>query len=224
MLELFPGLMLQTLTTALAVVLAVALLLRPRWVRRPGGVVFASVTVVALPLLLLFMGASQHIEHTKETVFCLGCHAMYPYGQSLLEEEQGVLAAAHYQDGLVPPEHACFSCHTEYTLFGGLRAKTKGLQHMWYAYVAGVPDPIALYDPYSNRECLYCHGSARSFRTQPAHEGSIPQMADNELSCLLCHGPAHGVEPGEVHAAEEGTRDFRLPEAVVEDGGPAWIH
>ena len=214
MLELFPALWLPTLLTAVGVVLAVVFLLRPRLAAPRGGAVLAVVAVLGLPAFLLWIGMDQHVHHAKETEFCLSCHAMLPYGESLTQAEEGVLAAVHFQNRYVPSDQACFTCHTAYTLYGGLQAKLSGVRHMWHAYVAGVPDPIQLYGEYKNRDCLHCHMGQPRFMEQPAHQGQIPAMQGEEISCLLCHGPVHGVEEGAVTAAIEGSRRFQRPESV----------
>ncbi len=58
---------------------------------------------------------------------------------------------------------ACYTCHTDYAMFGTVHAKLEGLHHV-YVYWFGTPmKPIRLYQPYNNRECLHCHEGARSF-------------------------------------------------------------
>lgn len=212
MLELFPGLLLPGLLTALGVLAALAFLVRPELARGRGGAVAGAVGLLGLPALLLWVGIDHHVQLSKDTEFCLSCHSMDPYGASLTHREEGLLAAVHFGNRYVDPQHACYACHTSYTMYGGLQAKIGGLQHMWHAYVAGVPDPIELYAEYENRECLRCHGGRPSFLQQPAHQGQIQQMQEEDLSCLLCHGPVHGVEEGEVSAALEGRRDFARPD------------
>jgi cytochrome c-type protein NapC len=210
-LELFAGLLVRELLTALGVLLAAIFLLRPGLARRRAGAMLGTIGLAGFPAFLFWVGADVHVNHSKETTFCLSCHSMYPYGQSLTRADEGMLAAVHFENYYVPRAEACYTCHTDYTLYGGLKAKFTGLQHMWHAYVAGVPDPIQLYREYGNRECLRCHSGAPTFVQQPAHEGQIPQMEDGELSCLLCHGPMHGVEEGEVQAAIERSKEFQFP-------------
>jgi nitrate/TMAO reductase-like tetraheme cytochrome c subunit len=209
-LELLAGLLVREVLTLLGVALAAIFLIRPWLARARTGAMVGAIALLGFPAFLFWIGADVHVHQSKETTFCLSCHSMYPYGQSLTEPDKA-LAGVHFQNYFVPRDEACYTCHTNYTLFGGIQAKFTGLQHMWHAYVAGVPDPIQLYGEWNNRECLRCHAEAPSFLEQPAHEGQIPAMQDNDLSCLLCHGPMHGVEKGEVRAAIEGRKEFRLP-------------
>lgn len=218
MLELFPELWISGLFTALGVLLGVLFLARPSLARSRSGALLGALALGGLPLFLLWIGMDVHVQHSKETDFCLSCHSMLPYGQSLTEAEEGMLAGVHFEHHYVPQEYACYSCHTEYTLYGGLKAKFAGLQHMWHSYVVGVPDPIELYGDYANRECLRCHEGVPSFVQQPAHEGQLEELSEGALSCLLCHGPLHGVEEGEVTAALEGRTRFRLPETLGRGG------
>jgi len=216
--ELFPGLLLTGVLTALGVVLAAVFVVRPGLAIGRGGAVLGVVALLALPFALLWLGMDVHVHHSKNTSFCLSCHVMHPYGESLTELDEGMLAAVHFQSRYVPKEEACYSCHTQYTLYGGLNAKYAGVEHMWHNYVAGVTDPIELYSPYENRECLHCHNGAPSLEEQPAHEGQLEAMREGEISCLLCHGPVHGVEEGEVTAAIEGRGEFELPQGLSGGG------
>jgi hypothetical protein len=34
------------------------------------------------------------------------------------------------QNNRIPKEHACYTCHTDYTMFGDVNAKMRGLQHI----------------------------------------------------------------------------------------------
>jgi cytochrome c-type protein NapC len=69
------------------------------------------------------------------------------------------LAAAHFQNHRVPADEACYTCHTNYAMFGGMKAKIGGLRHIYVYYLGKPPQPadIKLYEPYNNRECLHCH-------------------------------------------------------------------
>lgn len=213
MLELFPGILLPAALTALGVLLAGMLLVRPELVRRRSGAVIGAMALLGVPAFLLWVGMDQHVQHTKKTGFCLSCHSMLPYGESVTKDEEGLLAAVHFQNRYVSQETGCYACHTEYTMYGGLKAKIAGVQHVWAAYVGGVADPIELYGgTYANRECLRCHQGRPNFMAQPAHQGQLQEMREEDVSCLLCHGPVHGVEEGEVTEAIEGRREFRLPE------------
>lgn len=188
-----------TLVVLLAVVtliLVVALAFRPDLARNGGGRIFAFLVLLMLPVFGGFLAGWRHLDHSTSTSFCLSCHIMEPYGASL-ESETPSLAAAHYQNNRVPRDEACYSCHTDYTMYGDLAAKWRGLQHVWVYYVGGAPEPqdIQLYVPYRNRECLHCHEGARSFEELPLHAGDIREaLATNELSCLDCHAVAHDPE------------------------------
>lgn len=176
--------------------LVLVLAWRPDLAQDSGGRVFAFIVLFLLPVFGGVMAARTHLEHSRSTSFCLSCHVMEPFGASL-EADAPYLAASHYQNHLVPSGQACYSCHTDYTMYGGLAAKWRGLQHVYAYYIGGAPEPeaIRLYGAYNNRECLYCHDGAKSFEEFPMHRP--PEMREalqrNETSCLLCHRPAHGV-------------------------------
>lgn len=151
--------------------------------------VFAALFV--LPIASVRAGLSTHMEGSKTTEFCMSCHVMEPYGQSLLVEDERYLPAAHFQNRRVERDTACFACHTQYTMFGDLNAKINGLRHLLVYYSGRTPDPIELYGEYQNRECLHCHAGARGF--EEFHAPQMPSLVDDERSCLACHGPSHDV-------------------------------
>jgi cytochrome c-type protein NapC len=209
MLELVPGPWISVAATLVGVLLALRFVVRPARTRQAGGALVAVVAFVAVPGLLLTVGAERHLALSKSTAFCLSCHEMHPYGASLLQPDR--LAHAHWAGRFVPREAACYTCHTEYTLYGGLRAKLKGLQHLWVHFFGAQPDPIALYTPYSNRECLHCHEGAKSFEEAEGHLDQLEAFRAGTKTCMKCHGPSHGVEKGAVSAAIAGTQQFQLP-------------
>jgi nitrate/TMAO reductase-like tetraheme cytochrome c subunit len=146
------------------------------------------------------MGTTYHIDHSKETQFCLSCHEMEPFGRSLMVDDPAHIPAAHFQNHRVPAGEACFTCHTTYAMFGDIRAKMHGLRHVYVHYLRTPPAPeaIRLYDPFNNRECLHCHLGARSFEEGAVHNADpdlLPAIKSNKTSCLSsgCHDVAHNV-------------------------------
>ena len=219
MLELVPALLIAVATTAVAVLLALVFVWRPARARQRGGALVATLAFVALPGLVLTVGAERHLDQSKTTEFCMSCHEMHPYGASLLQPE--TLAGAHFANRTVPRGAACYACHTQYTMFGGLAAKAKGVQHLWVHYFGDLQDPLKLYEPYSNRECLHCHEGASSFDDAIGHSESLEQFRADTKSCISCHEPAHGVAAGAVSAAVAGTGTFPLPAAAGAAGRAA---
>ena len=194
-----PGPLLLLLIAVTAVLIGV-LVFRPNVTATQGGKILAFFVLFLLPLICLGMGTSYHIDRSKRTEFCLSCHEMEPYGQSLLVDDPAHLAAAHFQNHRVPAEEACYTCHTNYAMFGGFRAKLHGLKHVYVHYIGTPPAPeaIRLYDPYNNRECLHCHLGARSFEEGAVHTADpdlLPAVKANKVSCVSsgCHEVVHNV-------------------------------
>jgi cytochrome c-type protein NapC len=113
-------------------------------------------------------------------------------------DDPSYLAAAHFQNHRVPADQACYTCHTNYAMFGGVRAKMHGLRHVYVQYLGKLPQQIHLYEPYNNRECLHCHLGARSFEEGAMHNADpdlLPAVKANKMSCLSsgCHDVVHNV-------------------------------
>jgi cytochrome c-type protein NapC len=192
--------------TLLLVLIAVTAILigtvafRPGATASPGGKILAFFVFFLLPLVCAGMGTTYHVNRSKRTEFYLSCHEMEPYGKSLRVDDPSYLAAAHFQNHRVPADEACYTCHTNYAMFGGFRAKMHGLKHVYVHYLGTPPAPeaIKLYDPFNNRECLHCHEGARSFEEGAVHTADpdlLPAIKTNKMSCLSsgCHKVVHNV-------------------------------
>ena len=195
----FPSTVLLLLV-AVSAVLTGVIVLRPDVTATRGGKILAFLVLFLLPLLCADIGISYQIERSKHTEFCLSCHEMEPYGKSLYVDDPGYLAAAHFQNHRVPAEEACYTCHTDYAMFGDFRAKLHGLRQVYVHYLRAPPAPeaIRLYEPYNNRECLHCHEGARSFEEGAVHNADpdlLPAVKANRMSCLSsgCHQIVHNV-------------------------------
>jgi cytochrome c-type protein NapC len=183
-----------------AVVLAALIARRPDLTRVRSGKIFAFAALFLLPGLSLAVGYSTQMERAQSTTFCLSCHVMTDFGRTLLIDDPGYLPAAHFQNNRVPRDRACYACHTDYTMFGGVQAKIRGLRHLYVHYLGTVSTPaqIKLYEPYNNRECLHCHEGARTFEETSWHNRTprlLPEMKSNRLSCMSsnCHDTVHDV-------------------------------
>lgn len=184
--------------TGVAILVNIYLIARPSATRTPAGKVLAFTGIFVLPVIALAFGTGEHMEQSKTTTFCLSCHPMEAYGRSLMVDDNEFIPAVHYQNNRIPRDRACFTCHTEYTMYGDFSAKLRGLKHVWVQYLGTPPDTIRLYEKYSNRECLHCHAGARSFQAVGAHQpdrATADSIMNNTRSCLAsgCHDVAHNV-------------------------------
>lgn len=177
-----------------AIALIALVTLRPSLTAARGGKILAFFAFLVLPVLATAMGLSAHLEQSKSTEFCLSCHVMQPYGRSLQVDDESWLPAQHYQNNRIPRDHACFTCHTDYTLFGDAKAKLRGLRHVYVYYLGEIPEKIQLYEPYNNRECLHCHAGARTFESSDLHKEMRADLGSNATSCMECHDAVHNVD------------------------------
>ncbi len=158
------------------------------------GKMLAFVGFCVLPILCGTLGASEHFERSKQTSFCLSCHIMAPWGKSLYVDDPAYIPAAHFQNHRIPTDEACYTCHTNYAMYGSLKVKLNGLHHVYVQYFGTPMNPIHLYEPFNNRECLHCHEGARSFQS-PTHLAMMDVLKSNQLSCVAsgCHDTVHNT-------------------------------
>lgn len=181
-------------------VLVAVVAVRPAITASRAGKILAFGVLFFLPLFSLVAGMGNEMERSKSTAFCLSCHIMESYGKSLHIDDASYLAAAHFQNHRVPAGEACYTCHTNYAMFGSFKAKIGGLRHLYVYYLKEQPLPqnIKLHDAFNNRECLHCHLGARSFEqgaTHNADPATLPAIKANTLSCISsgCHDTVHNV-------------------------------
>ena len=156
-----------------------------------GGVVFAL-----MPLVYGFGVVTHGLNSMKSVQFCGSCHVMDPYVLSLESDDKESLPALHYQNNWVPQKNACYDCHSEYSMFGDVKAKLSGLKHVYVNYVSGPPEEIVLYQTYRNNDCLFCHGSAKNYLIDEDHIDNQEEIKTGETSCLDCHDVGHILDGG----------------------------
>lgn len=204
-----------------AALLVAVLLARPQLTASPGGKVLAFAALFLLPAMALVGGGQEHLSRATSTQFCLSCHVMEPYGKSLLVDSEEALPALHFQNRLIDRDHACYTCHTDYTMFGGVSAKMRGMKHLWVNTLGEIPEKLALYSPYQNRECLHCHSGMRKFEQSELHSDIREDLANNVTSCLECHSVVHDVDNVASQPVWAGaTLPGQLPGQGQEGGKP----
>jgi cytochrome c-type protein NapC len=181
----------------LSIVLAAIFLIRPSLTSATGWKIVAFIGLGVLPALCLVGGMNTHVQRSEQTRFCVSCHVMIPYGQSLYVDDPNHIPAQHFQNHRVPADMACYSCHADYTIYGPLNDKMQGLKRIYMQYVSTPPDPAAIRiaGGFKNAQCLHCHLGARSFEENPVHTAIMDSLKSNQLSCLSsgCHDTAHDI-------------------------------
>ncbi len=177
----------------LAIVLAVVFLVRPAITVGATGKILAFIGLCILPTLCIVTGMSFHMQRSKQTAYCISCHSMETHGQSLYVLDTSYIPAQHFQNHLVPPHQACYTCHTDYTMYGPVKDKLKGLRYLYMEYISTPPKTIHLDGKYSNSQCLHCHAGMRTFDENPTHTAIMGSLNANQVSCLSCHNMIHNA-------------------------------
>jgi cytochrome c-type protein NapC len=180
-----------------SIILASIFLIRPSLTASAGWKILAFVGLCVLPAMCVVAGMNFHMQRSEQTKFCISCHAMEPYGRSLYVDDPAFVPAQHFQNHRVPAGEACYSCHADYTIYGPLADKIRGLKRVYYQYMGTQPDPASIRIPggFNNNQCLRCHLGARSFESNPVHMAMMDTLKSNQLSCVSsgCHEMVHDV-------------------------------
>jgi len=147
--------------------------------------------LVVLPVAIVFLGYSHGIESSKHVEFCGSCHVMGPYLADLRNPESDSLAATHYKNRYIH-DHQCYTCHSDYGMFGTVQAKMAGMGHVVRQVTGAYELPLKIAAPYPNVRCLGCHGESQKFQRSEGHpKEDRAKLLSGETSCLECHGPPH---------------------------------
>lgn len=183
----------------LAAILNLALLVFVwRLLRRQGvttmskALLFGSILV--LPVMVVFLATAHGMQESMTVDACGHCHVMQGHVRDLRNPASDSLAAVHFKNRYIMQDQ-CYTCHSDYGMFGTVSAKLEGLGHVWHNTMGNYPKPIKIAHPYSNTRCLGCHGGAANFMAK--HEkDQVARLMTGKDSCLDCHGPAHKPEEG----------------------------
>ena len=174
----------------------VLLLLIWRMMRRQGvtaaskALLFGAILVV--PVVVVFLATAHGMQESMTAEACGSCHVMESHVTDLRNAASDSLAAVHFKNRYIQTDH-CYTCHSDYGMFGTVSAKLEGLGHVYHNIAGNYHTPIKIRKPYSNVRCLSCHGGAQNFLAK--HEkDQIPNLMTGKDSCLDCHGPAHKAE------------------------------
>ncbi len=189
----------------LAGIVVSRLLFRGRQTQGPA-LWFHLIILAILPLFLIPIGSFAVFEYATHVRFCGGCHVvMQPYIDDLHDPKSDSLAAAHFQQRSAPGTE-CYACHADYGIHGTFEAKLAGLKDTYHYVTRTWPDPIRMYKPFQNEQCLKCHNGAKAFMAQAIHLDDDNKVSSDlitqETDCTQCHGPAHELPKRTVRKAE----------------------
>jgi cytochrome c nitrite reductase small subunit len=150
--------------------------------------------LVVLPVIVTYFGYQHGFEASKTVESCGACHVMTPFVADLRDPKSESLAAIHYKNRFIR-EDQCYTCHSDYGMFGTLQAKLEGFGHVVHWVTGTYTVPIKIAHPYSSPRCLACHAESQKFQKVESHpKAAMAPGIPGGPSCLECHGPAHVSE------------------------------
>jgi nitrate/TMAO reductase-like tetraheme cytochrome c subunit len=200
---------LQGVGLVFAVLNIVLILVVWRLIRRRGvttvskSLLFGSILV--LPIIVTFLATAHGMQESMKTEACGACHVMDGHLTDLKNPKSDSLAAVHYKNRYIQENH-CYTCHSDYGMYGTVGAKLDGLGHTVHNLTGHYELPLKIRNPYPNVRCLSCHGGAANFVAKHEQD-QIANLLSGKDSCLDCHGPAHAPETKQ--APEAGKQAMR---------------
>ena len=179
---------------SVSAVLVVALLLVARSFKgvidTRGKRIFLMFAMGILPGFWLVAVTIHDLDAMERVDFCMQCHFMTEYGESLHSMDEDSLVGSHFRNNRISKEYACYDCHAHHEPVTGLiKTKWDGL-HEAYMFYLGKPElPIKMIKPYRTETCLRCHEDADNFREM--HEDDLEDIVSGKTSCLECHDVTH---------------------------------
>ena len=155
--------------------------------------------------LIYFISFGIGIEKSKPVEFCNSCHVMKAHVDDMEDPDSEYIASLHYQYRWISDKQ-CYSCHSDYGLFGAVGAKYDGIKHILHYYVLGYKDELHISGTYNTDRCLFCHAPVLSYQDIEEHEEYAEEIESSEQSCfgVDCHVSPH---PDEIKEIQEARRD-----------------
>jgi nitrate/TMAO reductase-like tetraheme cytochrome c subunit len=153
---------------------------------------FIGVCCVPFPAVL--MSAAVGLEQSKAVAFCNSCHLMGAFVADMKDADSRSLSALHFRNRYIQNDH-CYSCHTDYGLFGTLEAKIGGMSHVWSEFAGAGRGTVRQKGNYRFTICLNCHGESSKFIQQKGHAGVVNRVVGGQAACTECHNRSHGAQP-----------------------------
>jgi nitrate/TMAO reductase-like tetraheme cytochrome c subunit len=184
-----------------AVVIIWYLVARPALTRTTKIALLFGIGV--FPIATAGSGNYAGLEATKMVRFCGSCHVMTPYANDARDPASTSLAAIHTRNAEFG-EHSCYTCHANYGMFGFVKTKMGGMNHV-VQYVTSfrsmtldeaIPKIGEIHQgkPFQSSTCMRCHtGTAPTFKAIGDHAGLAEELKSGKVGCVGegCHGPAH---------------------------------
>jgi nitrate/TMAO reductase-like tetraheme cytochrome c subunit len=147
--------------------------------------------VCCVPFPAVMMSAAVGLEQSKAVAFCKSCHLMGAFVTDMEDAGSSSLSALHFRNRYIQEEH-CYSCHTDYGLFGTLEAKVGGMAHVWSDFAGAGSGTVRPKTNYRFTICLNCHGQSAKFIRQKGHAGVVDNVVNGRADCTQCHARSHG--------------------------------
>jgi len=152
------------------------------------------------PISAAGAGNIAEFSHTTKIHFCAGCHVMTPYTNDARDPNSTSLASRHSRNVWFG-DTSCYTCHSDYGMFGTVTTKLAGVHHLYEYYqeysdlsIEEALPRIHLYSPFPNATCMRCHTTLLpGWNETPEHVAMTREVRDGLVSCASagCHGPAH---------------------------------
>jgi len=159
---------------------------------RARVLLFLGVCCVPFPAML--MSTAVGLEQSKAIAFCDSCHLMRAFVADMKDPDSRSLSALHFRNRYIQDEH-CYSCHTDYGLFGTLEAKVGGMSHVWSEFAGAGGGLVRPKTNYRFTICLNCHGQSSKFVKQKGHAGVVNRVVGGQAACTECHTRSHAGQP-----------------------------
>src|SRR5262249_24698861 len=101
---------------AIAGIFIAVIVVRPEITVARGGKIMAFLALFICPALLTVLIFAAHMERSKQPFFVFSFHIMGPYGKIFYVDNSSYVPPPHFQNTPIPRNHACYPCHTNYTI------------------------------------------------------------------------------------------------------------
>lgn len=193
----YVGIVLWVLTLVL-VVYKITFMRRDQVIGVTTRWLFLIVFLILSPLTY-FISFGIGIEKAKPVEFCNSCHIMNSHVDDMKDPDSESIASLHYKYRWISDDQ-CYTCHSDYGLYGAVGAKFAGVRHILNYYVVGYPNKLEIRGTYNNERCLFCHAPVESYQEIEEHQEYAAEIKSSKQSCFGadCHVSPHPDDTKEI--------------------------
>ena len=94
----------------------------------PSYILLLFGSILVIPVFVVVLATAHGMQESMTVESCAACHVMESHIRDLRDPKSDSLAAVHFKNRYILENH-CYTCHSDYGMFGTITTKIGGLRN-----------------------------------------------------------------------------------------------